>query len=250
MSGGRSMVFARRIAEIFAKELGALLFASPCLICEGEDGPICSGCRDELIEANVAQCPRCALSVGPYSDIREGCSECRGRRLGFDSAYALGPYQGPIRALCLKLKSTSGAWIARHLIDVLWDARGEKLRAEGAGVVVAVPLHWRRHLRRGYNQSEVLAEALAKRLGLRVIAPLRRVASTPKLYDRGREERASLMRGAFLARRGADVKGRTVILVDDILTTGATCGAAARALKAAGASRVVAVVVARAEGRA
>jgi predicted amidophosphoribosyltransferase len=81
------------------------------------------------------------------------------------------------------------------------------------------------------------------------VDPLRRVVATPALADRGRVERAELLRHAFHSRIDARMRGRTVLLVDDILTTGATCGAAARALKKAGAKRVVAVVVGRAEGR-
>ena len=77
---------------------------------------------------------------------------------------------------------------------------------------------------------------------------LRRVAPTKILAGLGRAQRARSIRGAFRAR-GGDLKGRSVFLVDDVLTTGATCGAAARALKRAGAARVVAVVIARAEGR-
>ena len=89
-----------------------------------------------------------------------------------------------------------------------------------------------------------------RRLGLRVARPLRRVKRTDRLAGAGRTERAERLRGAFRARTGPSLAGRTVLLVDDILTTGATCGSAARALKSAGAARVVAVVIARAEGKA
>jgi predicted amidophosphoribosyltransferase len=124
------------------------------------------------------------------------------------------------------------------------------MAAPGA-VVVPVPLHWRRFLARRYNQSEELAYGLARRLGLETGNVLRRVTHTPILARRGRVERAKLLRGVFQvrARRSGLVRGRTVLLVDDVLTTGATSGAAARALKRAGAARVVAVVVGRAEGR-
>jgi predicted amidophosphoribosyltransferase len=114
---------------------------------------------------------------------------------------------------------------------------------------VPVPLHWRRRWQRGYNQAEALARGLAVRLALPVRQPLRRVVSTPHLAQIGRVERARVMRGAFRAERTPALAGRPVLLVDDILTTGATCGAAARALKRGGAARVVAVVIGRAEGR-
>jgi ComF family protein len=117
--------------------------------------------------------------------------------------------------------------------------------------VVPIPLHWRRWWARGYNQSDELADALASRLGLRTVRPLRRVRATPKLAGMGRVERARNLRGAFQIRRpwSGRLAGRTILLIDDVLTSGATCGAAARTLKRAGAARVVAVVVGRAEGR-
>jgi ComF family protein len=229
--------------------VGSLVFDAPCDVCGQEDGPICSACREEMLDASGPSCPRCAMPVGPFANLDGGCSDCRGRRTGFDEAIALGPYAGPIRHLCLRMKRREGRWAARWGADLLREARGDRLRASGADVITAVPLHWWRQLRRGYNQSGALAEALAARLDLPLVGSLLRSRWTPKLADLPRTRRAALLRGAFRAVMGADLEGKTVMLVDDILTTGATCGASARALKAAGAARVVVVVLARAEGR-
>ena len=109
------------------------------------------------------------------------------------------------------------------------------------------PLHWWRRWQRGYNQAEALASGLARRLDLPVYQALRRVIATERLAQKGRTERADVMHGVFRARASRQLAGRTILLVDDILTTGATCGDAARALKRAGAARVVVVVIARAE---
>ena len=232
--------------------IAGLVAPTPCPICEAESpgAPICRDCRDELLGAAGLACPRCAMSIGPWADLSRGCSECRGRALGFDAAIALGPYAGPIRALCLRLKHRRDAWLARWLADVLSIARADALHAEEVddprALVVPIPLHWRRRLDRGYNQAEALADALAEAMGLRPARPLRRIKATAKLFDAGPTERVERLRGAFRCR--GRLEGRTVLLVDDILTTGATCGSAARVLKAAGAARVVAVVIARAEG--
>ena len=190
------------------------------------------------------------MPVGPWGDRSGGCSQCRGRRLGFDGAFALGPYQGPIRHLCLKLKRESNAWLAKWAAGLVFDAHVGALRGLGATRVVAVPMHWRKRFARGYNQAEALATPLAMRLGLRLDRPLRRARATPPLAQLGKGARATLLKGAFRVRPGVDLKGETILLIDDILTTGSTCGEAARMLKRAGARRVVVVVVGRAEGYA
>jgi ComF family protein len=163
---------------------------------------------------------------------------------------ALGPYDGSLRELCLRLKHERNAWLSPWLCDLWVEARGE---AEAVGRlpadawIVPVPLHWWRHWRRGYNQAEALARGLARRLGRPVRRPLRRVAATEKLAELSPTERDRALRGAFRVRVrfSSRLAGRTVLLVDDVLTTGATCGAAARALKQAGAKRVVVAVIAR-----
>jgi ComF family protein len=228
-----------------------LVFPWECQVC-GEaalGSPFCEACRRLLLEAASAPaCERCAMPLGPWADRRGGCSECRGRSLGFDAAIALGPYEGPIRDLCIRLKRERNAWLAPWLADLLVEARpGLATVSEGAWVA-PVPLHWRRQWTRGYNQADALARRLARRLSLRLVQPLRRAVATAKLAHVGRVERAEQMRGAFQTRRLVSLQGRTVLLVDDILTTGATCGAAARALKRQGAAKVVAVVIGRAQG--
>jgi ComF family protein len=213
--------------------------------------PFCDECRGKLLAAAGSACPRCALPVGPWARQDGGCSRCRGESLGFDAAIALGPYQEPIRELCLLLKHERNAWLARWLVDLLVEARVEVSRLPKDAWVVPVPLHWRRRWERGYNQADELARRLAKRLGLKRTDALRRVVWTRPLALLGRVERTQVMRDAFQVRRGSKpaLAGRMVVLVDDILTTGATCGAAARTLKKAGAARVTVVVVGRAEGK-
>jgi ComF family protein len=232
----------------------ALVFPWSCPVCgaEGLGSPFCPTCREGILEQSarsaLSSCPRCALSVGPFADLRGGCAACRDRSLGFDSALALGPYEGAIRELCLRLKHEHNAWLAPRLSDLFVEARRDAISQLPSDVwVVPVPLHWSRQWWRGYNQAEALACGLAHRLGLPFHRPLRRVIATERLALKGRTERADVVRGVFLARSGRKLTGRTVVLVDDVLTTGATCSAAAKALKKAGASRVVVVVIARAE---
>jgi ComF family protein len=244
-------VSLQRWFDTWLEGVEVLGFPFACMVCEAEvrGSPFCEGCRDELLQSAGPACWRCAMPVGPWAGTQHDCSECRGRALGFDRAIALGPYQGPIRELCLRLKHERNAWIAPWLVDILLEARGDLLGAERVGCVAAIPLHWRHRLRRRFNQADLLGKRLANRLGVPPCHPLRRIVSTPKLAGRGRSERARLLKSAFRVRDSRAVEGQTVLLVDDILTTGATCGAAARALKRAGAKRVVVAVIGRAEGR-
>ena len=251
------MIDSRRLLQrcwtICWQTVGDIVFPWICPLCDGpaEGSPFCDDCRDELLGAAGSTCDRCAMPVGPFANREGGCSECRGRALGFDAAVALGPYQGPIRDLCLRLKHEPNAWLAPWLAGVLAEARADALRGLPADSwVVPVPLHRWREWSRGYNQADELARGLAKRLALRKVHALRRVVATPALASLGRTERVRVMRHAFRARPRVDLTGRTIVLVDDILTSGATCGAAARALKKAGAARVVVAVIGRAEGNA
>lgn len=231
--------------------VGALVYPWDCVICGGDadDTPFCNVCRAQLLTPQHQACPRCAMPVGPWANVVDGCSECRGKPLGFDRAIALGNYEGPVRDLCLLLKHEPHAWLAPWLTAVLVSARPELHDESRDALVAPIPLHWRRYWERGYNQADALARGLAQALSVPFCQPLRRRVATPPLALVGRTERTRLLRGAFQTRAGKLLGGRTILLVDDILTSGATSGAAARALKQAGAARVVVVVIARAEGK-
>ncbi|ADV60793.1 phosphoribosyltransferase [Isosphaera pallida ATCC 43644] len=251
------------------REVGAsldrVLFVQGCQICGGHvdddprAAPWCLDCRAELIESVPHCCLRCGQAVGPFASatLKQGCARCRGRSLGFEGVVALGPYQGPIRALCLHLKRASGAWLGAWLMDLTIESRFERLRSlelktdpDGRPpLVTSIPLHWRRRWARGYNQADDLAARLAQRLDLPWRRVLRRIRPTPKLAGRSPTERLDLMRRAFqvISSRRSCLERRDILLVDDVLTTGATTGAAARVLKRAGAARVFVVVIARTE---
>lgn len=239
-----------------SRAVNDLLFPWACVVCgfEGPElgSPLCAHCRSALLETAAAAtrsaCPRCALPVGPHANLRGGCTRCRGRYLGFDEAFALGLYEGTIRDLCLLLKHERNAWLALWLSDLLAEARqAEFLRLPRDTWVVPVPLHWWRRFRRGYNQAEALAYGLSQRINLRFHQSLRRIKAADHLAFKDAAERMEAMRGAFQTRRDSGLKGRTILLVDDILTTGATTGAAARALKQGGAKNVVVTVLGRTE---
>jgi ComF family protein len=156
----------------------------------------------------------------------------------------LGTYESARREIILKLKHSQNQGLA-EVVGELWTSHAvETVRGCGITTVVPVPLHWRRRWSRGFNQSEVLAEAWAKTLHVPLAGRwLRRVRSTAMQTSLTPTARHENVRGAFRARPDPQFRGSVVLLIDDVLTTGATASEAAKALKRAGADRVVVAVL-------
>ena len=225
------------------------LLAPPvCPACwAGTERPgCCAACAAALaFGAEARLCPRCGASLGPYLDAADGCFACRNDRFAFDTVVRLGRYHAALGQACQRIKREGQRPLAAALADLLLARRGEALRRLGADLVAPIPLHWRRRWRRGYNQADELAQRLARGLGLPFVQALRRTRSTTPQADLAPSVRRTNVVGAFRVRR--PLPGQHVLLVDDILTTGATCHQAARALRAAGAARVSVAVLARGE---
>jgi ComF family protein len=145
------------------------------------------------------------------------------------------------------MKHETGAGLAERLGE-LWAAHAQgRLRAIQAEAIVPVPLHWWRRWQRGYNQSEALADALATHLGIPCQRGwLRRIRLTLQQTQQTPHARRRNVRGAFRASNDCALRGRSILLVDDVLTTGSTASEAARALRKAGAAQVTVAVLARA----
>jgi ComF family protein len=208
----------------------------------------CPDCTRALTEDPGFTCPRCAGTVGQHTDTSTGCPQCRDERFHFDSAHRLGPYDGVLRDAILAIKRPHGETLG-ECVGRLWARHhADHFRALGISVVIPVPLHWWRRLRRGHNQSEHLSAAVARILGVEHRPGwLLRVRPTPKQVNQSPTKRRTNVRGAFRAARGAHLTGRVVLLVDDVLTTGSTASEAARALREAGAKSVHVAVLAHAQ---
>lgn len=227
-----------------------LVYPARCWVCDcwlGEQAAplVCAGCTRALTHDPHPTCPRCSSSVGPHVQLDRGCPACRQESFAFDQALRMAPYEGQLREITLRLKRPSGEELA-EVIGTLWATMmAPRLRPLGADVVIPVPLHWSRRWRRGFNQSEILARCLADALGVPCRPCLRCVRRTDeqKLQQSASARRANV-RGAFEARPHADLAGKTVVLVDDVLTTGATASEAARALRVGRPARVIVAVLA------
>jgi ComF family protein len=169
--------------------------------------------------------------------------------LWFDETVALGHYDGRLRDTVLRMKRAEGDALSLAMGRLLLVERAQPLAEINADVVVPIPSHWRRRGVHRTNSAAVLAEVLSGRLGLPLAERLlRRSRYTTRQADVSPSERWGNVRRAFSVRAGYHLKAAHVLLVDDVLTTGATCSEAARALRRAGAERVTVAVIARAMG--
>lgn len=174
------------------------------------------------------------------------CRLCRNGLRGFDAAYCFGQYEGALRELIHLFKYARMEPLNRPLARFM---AGALPRDRGFDVVIPMPLHWVRRWRRGFNQSELLAKATARRLGVRMVNAVRRCRATQTQAGLSDSERRENVAGAFRVTRRRAVAGRRVLLIDDVMTTGATAGACALALKRAGARSVDLLTVARVDRR-
>lgn len=243
------------LLQDLARGAGSLVAPAVCVGCRS---PLPSGAAPGELLAGASLCARCRARLEPIGAACRFCGRSRpqdGLRCracadepagGVAGTVALLRYRRVTRRLLHRLKYEG----IEELADPLGRSLGARARAvlgppHPALVVVPVPLHPWRRFRRGYDQAACLADAVAVALERPALAALRRRRWTRALFQLPHEERARVVGGAFRVLCPERVRGRPVLLVDDIRTSGATLRAAAGALRAAGAARVVAAVVAR-----
>jgi ComF family protein len=174
------------------------------------------------------------------------CALCRRGLRGFDAAYSFGFYEDELRELIHIFNYGRVQTLAKPLGRLLASALP---REQAFDVIVPMPLHWRKRLQRGFNQAVLLAREIARRTHTPLSHALRRVRQTAAQAGLTNAKRRQNVSGAFRATRRAALAGKRVLLIDDVLTTGAMGASCARALRRAGASEVTLLTVARADRR-
>jgi ComF family protein len=213
-----------------------LVLPRRCLVCGEPGAELCAPCRLALPRLPPPYCERCGAPTG--WPVRR-CSECNGRRLAFATARAAVIYDAPVRALV-------GAWKERGqrgVAAIAAELVRETIRRPDAEAIVPVPADPGRRARRGHSTAARLAEKLAPGWELPVRDGLVRIEGGTRQRGLRLAERRSNVSGAFLAVTAVPA---TVVLVDDVYTSGATAAAAASALRKAGARHVDVVTFARA----
>jgi len=225
----------------------------------------CRLCLKPLVNfSTIPVCPKCLHSVLPLESnfICAGCRTpflnsrpldengmcllCSSGINRFEAAFSYGVYEGELRALIHLFKFERVESLARPLGRLLLQSLPTSDVYEA---IVPVPLHWRRRFSRGFNQAQLLARVLGQSLQIPVRAALRRTRPTATQSSLAGIARRRNVRGAFRIRSSQNIAGASLLLVDDVFTTGATANACAMELKAAGARRVTVLTIARADRR-
>jgi len=232
-------------------------FALPwhCLLCQSPDhggpsvtdrGTFCEPCRLLLAPAIENSCERCGASVGPHTTTNKGCVHCRKKPIRFDSVVCLSMYDDAARKAILSGKWSHSAVMIEALAQLLVDERQDELITVEPQIVIPVPQSAQSRLTRHFNSATLIADLLARRLNVPVDHHILKRSRNSRPQKRvAVQKRFENQKGAFAIHNAHVLKGKRVLLVDDVLTTGATCSEAARVLKANKAKSCHVAVIAR-----
>jgi len=233
------------------------MFPPVCACCGTQDscsfdvsspggGSFCRECHDRLCPDAETRCRRCGAALGPYVRPDADCVHCRKRPLKFRSVACLAMYEGLMRSTLLSAKWSYNGSALRSMTRMLASQRRTDLHNFASDLIIPVPHHWRQRLVRRCNPAALIAEELGRCLSIpcddhilcrrRVARPQKRVSVSRRFVNQA---------GTFGVVNRHIVRGTRVLLVDDVLTTGATCSEAASVLRKAGAREVHVAVLAR-----
>lgn len=215
------------------------LFPSRCVVCdEVTDSPgagLCEGCRDKIVYIKDPYCLKCGKQL--KKEEKEYCSDCERIRHIFDAGISLYDY-GSMADSVFRFKYTGRTEYASFYGKDLYEKKAYWLKQLRPDALVPVPIHFSRMRRRGYNQAALIARELSKYSGIPVREHLvRRSSRTQPLKDLSHAERQNNLKRAFKICQN-DVKLNTIVIIDDIYTTGSTIDSMAKVLKDAGIGKV------------
>ena len=210
---------------------------------DGTPNMLCAECLNKLPLVRGEECPGCGAEMQGVLTVCPSCMQAPKRP--WKRAFALCRMEGLVRELLLDVKFRGAPEFARALGILLGRKIAQSLPQGAADCVTPIPLHWTRRIMRGYNQAELLALGVARETGLPLERLIRRRRRTRQQTKLNREERLTNLQDAFCIKNSHKCKNRAILLVDDVMTTGATLASAASVLLDAGARAVYAASAAR-----
>ncbi len=237
--------------KLFWRSLIDILYPRSCLICSDSinDSLYDGACRDclEKINLNVTPfCKKCGFPLKSATTTDSSCSKCRGKLYYFDRALSVSQYTGITRRCIQLFKYRRKLKIGKNLSRIMLRFLKEHFSIDSIDLIMAVPLHRSKLKERGFNQAEILADFI--RLNLKIPASfdnLKRVKNTLSQYQLPLEKRQLNIKDAFECTDKSFFAMKSVLIVDDIFTTGATLSECSRVLKNAGAKKVYTLTMAR-----
>ena len=233
-----------------------LIYPRSCGLCRRElevipesHPALCRDCVRDLDLREERGCPSCGAKLGPFAPENLRCTHCQNDRFAFEEVFSLGNYTGALKGVCRCCKSESSHSLTLQMGNLLSQFGSEAFSSWEVDLVACVPHHWRKRLTRSYNSSAELAERLANQLNKPFARHL--IAKTNHTSDQASlapSLRRQNVKNSFAVNSHRLVRGRRILLVDDVLTTGSTSDACARILKKAGAETIFVAVLARGLG--
>jgi competence protein ComFC len=230
-----------------------IIYPKICLSCKSKlkkslcvDDIICLECWGKIKKVSPPFCRRCGRHLEKADFDKNICPRCLKDDPHFDRAYAPCVYEGVLKELIHGFKYSKKDYLGRILSNFMADfIREYKLPVELIDMIIPMPLHSSRLREREFNQAQILGENLGKEFNMRVRTDvLKRVRATKTQTSLQDSQRLSNVKGSFCVTKPDSLNGKSVLMVDDVLTTGATCSEAALALKNAGAYKVIVLTLA------
>lgn len=231
-----------------AKNFINLIYPLHCAVCKKpldpeNDSAICGHCIG-LVKRNPApNCAHCGRSMDIAGCV---CDDCLKNKPAFSRAYSACLYEGALKELILQFKYNGKLALSGDLSGLVSDFIYDNPDIlEGVDLITFVPISMNRMMKRGFNQSKILAKHLSDSYGIPMADCIEKTVSTKNQNELTRLDRLSNLKGAFRAKNGIDLTGRTILIVDDVMTTGATLSECALALKICGAADIRCLTLAR-----
>ena len=235
------------------RSLIRILYPAVCVLCQIplvlEETYLCESCIPKIESLKAPTCLKCARPLPPYGNQRSVCSPCRSERPYYDRGFALVPYQESVKNIFHQIKFQKKLWLLNIFLKPIRHVQSS-IEIGNYEVIVPVPLDSKRERERGFNQALIIAQML-NRSNQKHIPPIcnviqKRKKTLPQSQLR-RQERLSNLEDAFCLKKRDRIRGKRVLLVDDIFTTGSTINECAKILKENGAEQVHFFTIARSQ---